>query len=59
MFRFPVKHEIVKRILSIVQTCFDEGNVQLFNDVALNAVNIIYKVSFIHYLVIRNKYYYL
>lgn len=52
MFRFPVEHEIVKRILSVVQTCFDDSNVRLFNDVALNAVNIIYKVSFIHYSVL-------
>lgn len=52
MVRFPVEHEIVKRILDVVQTCFDNSDVRLFNDVALNAVNIIYKVSFKHYSVI-------
>jgi len=50
MTRFTETHELVKRILNVVQKCFNECDVQLFNDVATNAVNIIYKVSYTYYL---------
>lgn len=45
MNRFTDNHELVKRVFSVVKKCFNESDVQIFNDVASNAVNIIYKVS--------------
>lgn len=48
MSRFPINGRIVNRILTVTQTCFiNEGNINIFNDVATNAINTIYKVSFI------------
>lgn len=47
MTRFTDNHELVKRIFTVLQKCFNESKeVQLFNDVASNAINIIYKVSY-------------
>lgn len=50
MTRFTDNHELVKRVFSIIKKCFNESEVQLFNDVASNGVNIIYKVSYSCYL---------
>jgi len=50
MTRFTDNHELVKRVFSVIQICFDESEVQIFNDVASNAVNIIYRVSYSCYL---------
>lgn len=48
MSRFPINGNIINRILSVTQKCFiDEGNINIFNNVATNAINTIYKVSFI------------
>ncbi|CAI6344316.1 unnamed protein product [Macrosiphum euphorbiae] len=43
--RFTDNHELVKRVFSVVKKCFNESDVQIFNDVASNAVNIIYKLT--------------
>lgn len=43
--RFTDNHELVKRVFSVIQICFDESEVQIFNDVASNAVNIIYRLT--------------
>lgn len=43
--RFADTHEMVNRALNITLKCFEECNVQLFNDIASSAINIIYKVS--------------
>lgn len=49
MFRFPENHTIVFKLLNVTEKCFvDEScNIELFNNVALHAVNVIYQVSFI------------
>lgn len=46
------------RVQTITENCFHKyGDVQVFNDVALNAVNIIYKVNFfVNFLIKKNKY---
>lgn len=55
--RFTRHHEMSNRVLSITQNCFNKCDVQVFNDVALNAVNIIYKVnSFVNFLITIDKY---
>lgn len=40
---------MVKKLLNVTQKCFNECCVQLFNDVASNAINIIYKVGLLNY----------
>jgi len=50
MTRFHENHDLVKRILNVVQKSFNECYVQLFNDVAKHAVDIIYKVSYASYV---------
>lgn len=57
MFRFHAKHKIVGNIICVVNKSFNDCNVQLFNDVATNAVHIIYNVSTIIYLRTRQKNY--
>lgn len=37
-------NEIINQLLNVMQKSFHENEVQMFNDVALNAINIIYKV---------------
>ncbi|CAH1732771.1 unnamed protein product [Aphis gossypii] len=43
--RFTENHELVPKVFNVVQKCFNESDDQLFNDVASNAVNIIYKLT--------------
>lgn len=50
MTRFSRNRELLKKVFNVVHKCFNQNDVQLFNDVASNAVNIIYKVSFVCYL---------
>lgn len=54
MSRFSGNGKLVNRVLTVIKTCFNEGNVNIFNDVAANAINVIYKVSFI-ILINKNK----
>lgn len=49
MTRFTAKHELVKNVFIVIQKCFHECNVELFNKVASNAINLIYKVSSVCY----------
>lgn len=45
------------RVLNVIQNSFNKCDVQVFNDVALNAVNIIYKVNyFVNFLFNKDKY---
>lgn len=46
-FRLPNNHELVVKILKACQKSFTDCGVDLFNDVASNAINIIYKVCFV------------
>jgi len=50
MNRFTGNSKLVKSVFIVIQKCFNECNVQLFNDVATNAINIIYNVSTVCYL---------
>jgi len=50
MTRFSENHELVQKVFNVVHKCFNQSDVQLFNDVASNAINIIYKVCFVCYL---------
>lgn len=50
VIRFAENHELVPKVLNVVQKCFNESDDELFNDVASNAVNIIYEVCFVCYL---------
>lgn len=43
MFRFT-GNEVVNQLLNVVQKSFFKNKVQMFNDIASNAINIIYKV---------------
>ncbi|XP_060833475.1 condensin complex subunit 1 [Rhopalosiphum padi] len=43
--RFSENHELIKKVFNVVHKCFNQSDVQLFNDVASNAVNIIYKLT--------------
>lgn len=50
MTRFSENHELVQKVLNVVDKCFNQSDVQIFNDVASNAINIIYKVCFVCHL---------
>ncbi|VVC36201.1 Hypothetical protein CINCED_3A010242 [Cinara cedri] len=43
--RFHAKHKIVHNIICVVKKSYNECNVQIFNDVATNAVHMIYKLT--------------
>lgn len=51
MFRLPDNHNLVSQLLNVIEKSFADDccTFELFNDVAINAINIIYKVSFMSY----------
>lgn len=50
MSRFPENHTIVLQLLNVTEKYFVDKscNIELCNDVAVHAINVIYQVSFIN-----------
>ncbi|XP_050546197.1 condensin complex subunit 1 isoform X2 [Daktulosphaira vitifoliae] len=43
--RLPDNHVLVIKIMNVLQKCFTDCDIQLFNDVASNAINTIFKLT--------------